>query len=153
MSILASTTWFAGSPLGESLTIIAAKREGQEVLQISTYKGDRGQLVTHATCAHMKEEAGYSTMTFEIFGDYSRRIISRTARCTEKTVREQHAHGVTMVGAVIEEAREYYRRKAAGHGVRECYTFGNFADYLAAYTERTGPADVLPRDCISAAHI
>jgi len=30
VSILASTTWFAGQPLGESLTVIAAKRDGFE---------------------------------------------------------------------------------------------------------------------------
>ena len=54
VSIFASTTWFAGSPLGESLTIIAAKREGFEYARVRLW-GSIAFIVIAIGAGHLLE--------------------------------------------------------------------------------------------------
>lgn len=82
---------------------------GERILTIHTWKSGRG-LLTHASCAVTANGA----TIMEIFGDYSKRVLLTSARCTEKAVKVQHD---AIVGAqlhtVYAEAVAFYQEKDA----------------------------------------
>lgn len=104
----------------QSTTRIGKGREGWEakttiglgvanrILQISTHKGSRG-LVTCSSV--MKSENGI--LTFEMFGDFSKRVPYNGVRCTEKTVRELHAQALSVSDLTMAEAAAFYVAKDA----------------------------------------
>jgi len=98
----------------DTITIGPAKgsmgREGERVLQVSTYKARRGGLVTQATCAVRTADG---CISFELFGDFSEPIASSPDRCTERTVRSLHASAMTGIDAVLAKARAFYEAKDA----------------------------------------
>lgn len=59
-------------------------------LEVFTYKGERGLLVTCASIGFVKGEI----VTTTIFADYFRRFETCAVRCTEKAVSEQQARTV-----------------------------------------------------------
>lgn len=74
------------------------------VLQIHTSKIATGLLVTTAT-VHKVEG---TSMTFRMFQDYSKRIVSGKIRCTEKNVIEQHTVALTQLDQVLSEVNAKY---------------------------------------------
>lgn len=78
-------------------------------LEVSTYKNDRGQLVTLASIGFVKGEI----VTFTVFSDWSRRLESRVARCTDKAVSEQQARAVAQWGQLKQEVVEFYAQRQA----------------------------------------
>ena len=74
------------------------------ILQINTSKTSNGTLVTTAT-VHKVEGA---SMTFRMFQDYSKRIVSEKIRCTEKNVIAQHNAGLAQLDQVLLEVNAKY---------------------------------------------
>ena len=73
-------------------------------LEISTFKNDRGQLVTTAGIGFVNG----NIVTTVIFGDFFRRIEVSTVRCTEKAVSEQQARAVAQWPAIKAAAIDFY---------------------------------------------
>jgi len=74
------------------------------VLQISTSKTSNGLLVTTAT-VHKLEG---NSMTFRMFQDYSKRIVSEKIRCTEKNVIAQHTAALAQLDQILLEVNAKY---------------------------------------------
>lgn len=74
-------------------------------LKISTYKSDRGLLTTASV--HVCED---TTESFVIFQDFLERVRLSNARCTEKSVRDQHHAAIMELGDILERARMHYRK-------------------------------------------
>ena len=79
------------------------------VLRIATSKWGKGTVVTNAS---VSKRDGYF-LSHRLYEDYSKVILSEVTRCTEKTVRSQHASVTGMVEAVIGAVREHYAKEAA----------------------------------------
>lgn len=79
------------------------------VLILDTHK-TTGGVVQHA----MVNKRTMDGMGFEwdIFGDFSKRTVLKGLRCTEKTIREQHALALAGIEATTETALAYYAAKA-----------------------------------------
>jgi hypothetical protein len=73
-------------------------------LEISTFKNDRGQLVTTAGIGFVNG----NVVTTAIFSDFFRRIEVNTVRCTEKAVSEQQARAVAQWPAIKAAAIDFY---------------------------------------------
>ncbi len=90
------------------------KENGVPVLEIRTYKTERGGLLSHASVALEVNDDGAIIHTFEIFGDYSKRVIqSPGVRCTAKTVEAQHLAALEMVPALLQDVEMFYAEKRA----------------------------------------
>lgn len=74
-------------------------------LKISTYKSDRGLLTTASV--HVCKDGMES---FTIFKDFLERVRLSSARCTEKSVRDQHHAAIMELGDILERARVHYRK-------------------------------------------
>lgn len=90
--------------------------DGNRVLSIRTNKGYRGGVSTHAT---VFTDTGTSrTHAFGLAndgsGDYSETTHDkRDCKCTEKSVREQHADALNMVPAILDRAKAHYAAQDA----------------------------------------
>jgi hypothetical protein len=73
------------------------------ILQLRTYKHDRGGIITYAGAAQV---GGGFTRT-AIFQDFHKVVAHSPARATEKAVSEQHAAAVANVEAILAEAVAY----------------------------------------------
>jgi hypothetical protein len=73
-------------------------------LEISTFKNDRGQLVTTAGIGFVNG----NVVTTTIFGDFFRRIEVSTVRCTKKAVSEQQARAVAQWPSIKASAIDFY---------------------------------------------
>jgi hypothetical protein len=74
-------------------------------LDVSTWKNDRGQLVTFASIGFI---TGPGIVTTAIFQDFSKRLEVTKARCTEKAVAEQQARYVDQWSVIKGAALAYY---------------------------------------------
>ena len=77
-------------------------------LVVSTYKDNRGMLVTQASAHVISVMNGQEFMTFRLYTDYSKPVIREKARVTEKAVREQHARALALLPTVLGEVRTHY---------------------------------------------
>ena len=77
--------------------------EGTPVLRISTHKRSAG-VVTSASVHH--EHDGMET--FVVYQDYMKTVGQRAARCTEKTVTEQHCSALQSVPEVVADVHAHY---------------------------------------------
>jgi hypothetical protein len=75
-------------------------------LDITTRKGNDGQLISHATVGRV--ERGF--VTHRLYTDYSRYAIKREKKCTEKNVGDQHAETLSMIDAILDDVRAHYAR-------------------------------------------
>ena len=82
------------------------------IIRISTGKG-RGGMRTNAQV--WKLGVG-GTMSFEMFGDFSRCIATSTSRCTENLVREAHAKALRLNADIVAQAEAFYAAKAVPAG-------------------------------------
>lgn len=73
-------------------------------LRISTWKNDRGQLVSFASVGK-REGASY---THALYSDYSKHIIVEKTRCTEKNVAAQHQRALDMLPTIQAEVQKHY---------------------------------------------
>jgi hypothetical protein len=81
-------------------------------LELSTFKDDRGQLVTFASVGFI---TGPGIVTTAIFGDFFKRLEVTKARCTQKAVAEQQARSVDQWSVVKGAALDYYASKGVAH--------------------------------------
>ena len=90
------------------------EKGGIAVLEVATYKTERGALLSHASVSREVRDGEVTLHTFEVFGDYSRRVIeSPGVRCTEKAVSAQHARALELVPALLAEVETFYASKRA----------------------------------------
>ena len=82
-------------------------RDGERVLHIDTHKSSRG-LVTHASVMVHTPDGGMSCV---LFGDFSERITVANQRCTERSVREQHAGVMVHAAGIVARAKAFYAAK------------------------------------------
>ncbi len=78
-------------------------------LDVSTWKNDRGQLVTAASIGFVNG----NVVTTTIFGDFYATLEKNVARCTEKAVSEQQARQVSNWANIKQAALEYYAAKTS----------------------------------------
>lgn len=84
--------------------------EGTRQLRISTGKASRSGIYTSATCAFSRQGA----TTFAIGGDFSKTVARNSeVKCTEKSVRAQHATVLVEIDALVAEATAFYAPKEA----------------------------------------
>ena len=76
-------------------------------LRIATYKSDRGLLTTASV--HVCKDGMTS---FAIFKDFMERVRLSNARCTEKTVRDQHHAAIMELGDILARAHAHYAKGA-----------------------------------------
>lgn len=87
-----------------------AHKPGDRVMTICTYKGPSG-MVTHAHCSILGRDG---CLTTELFGDFSKRVLLSSSRCTEANVRTQHDAVVgAQCFALLAEANAFYAAKSA----------------------------------------
>ena len=77
-------------------------------LVVSTYKDNRGMLVTQASAHVISVMNGKEFMTFRLYTDYSKPVLREKARVTEKAVHEQHRRALALLPTVLEEVRTHY---------------------------------------------
>ena len=95
-------------------------------LVVSTYKDNRGMLVTQASAHVISTMNGQEFMTFRLYTDYSKPVLREKARVTEKAVREQHARALALLPTVLDDVRTHYathqsvaQALAAAHAVND----------------------------------
>lgn len=76
-------------------------------LSIVTNKNFHGDLVTNATAGRVDDDL----FTFVLLSDFSERVTWSVLRCTEKNVREQHAHALAQETGLIARAEAHYAKK------------------------------------------
>lgn len=76
------------------------------VLVIETRK-TQGGMVTSQT-VNTKQNG---MLAWEMLGDFSKRLVYKGARCTEKTVRDLHQQALGVSDLVMSEAAAYYAKK------------------------------------------
>jgi len=78
-------------------------------LDVSTFKNDRGQLVTSASIGFVSGQM----VTTAIFSDFYRTLEVSKVRCTEKAVSEQQARAVAQWDDLKADVLAYYAAKQA----------------------------------------
>lgn len=81
---------------------------GIRSLRISTSKRSRGGISTSATAVVLCPDGTMSWLPFE---DFNKHLIAEKVRCTEKSVREQHAKALEQAEAILAEAKAFYAGK------------------------------------------
>lgn len=76
-------------------------------LRVDTYKSRRGLV----TVASRVEDSTDGSFSFEVFGDFNARVVESAARCTEKTVTEQHNGVLSNVADLIAKCDAFYAAK------------------------------------------
>ena len=74
-------------------------------LELSTFKDDRGQLVTFASVGFI---TGPGIVTTAIFQDFAKRLEVSKVRCTEKAVSEQQARYFAQWNLIKAMVFDYY---------------------------------------------
>ena len=80
-------------------------------LVVSTYKDNRGMLVTQASAHVISVMNGKEFMTFRLYTDYSKPVLREKVRVTEKAVRDQHARALILLWlepTVLDDVRTHY---------------------------------------------
>jgi hypothetical protein len=78
-------------------------------LDVSTWKNDRGQLITMANIGFVNGQV----VTTAIFSDFSARLEVSQVRCTEKAVSEQQARAVARWAEIKQNVLDFYAAKQA----------------------------------------
>jgi hypothetical protein len=63
--------------------------------EILTFKAGSGCLVTMAQAGTLKEENGYTSFSFEVFGSPRIKLNEVRERCTEKIINDLHTKGLS----------------------------------------------------------
>lgn len=92
-------------PMGETKDHFG--RQADRLLHFSTYKDSRGGLTSNAMVCLSRD----GMISFAIGGDFSKSILRTSARCTEKSIREQHAQALMQAEAILAEAHAFYDAK------------------------------------------
>lgn len=87
--------------------IIMAERE----LSITTMKRSNGRITSYASVSIVHGEEGHKIRTTEIFGDFSKKIIERDGKATEKSVKICHEQALILADGVKAEAEAFYAMK------------------------------------------
>lgn len=82
--------------------------DGEQKLTVSTYKGGKGVLTIASVAKHVD-----GMMSFEICGDYLKRVMNVEARATEKNVMAQQQQVLGVLSTLLDDARTFYKIKAA----------------------------------------
>jgi hypothetical protein len=72
-------------------------------------------------CMVNTESDGF--LSWNIFGDFSKRTMFKGVRCTEKTVRELHAQALAVSDLTMSEAAAFYAKKDAKDHADEAVLF------------------------------
>jgi hypothetical protein len=92
---------------------------GKREIEIKTHKTDGGIVTTARVMTH---ENGMLVHAYGLIsagigtsgqGDYRERMIVANCRCTEKSVREQHADAIMHAQGVVERALAHYAGEVA----------------------------------------
>lgn len=102
------TTRFRKGPDGWQARTEIGLPTKDRVLVISTHKTSSG-LVTH----NMINTKVGNLLQWEMFGDFSKRLVHTGTRCTEKTVRDLHQQALDVQADTIAEADAFYAKKEA----------------------------------------
>ena len=86
------------------------KKHGQRVINLSTYRNDRGVLVTTANAALSGDGWETSVLGLGGGGDFSKRVAQDASlkRVLEKDIRRQHEAAVAQIPALAAEVIAYY---------------------------------------------
>lgn len=79
------------------------------ILAISTYK-TTGGVVTQTT---VFTDMGDGGMSYDLFGGFSKRMVFKGLRCTERTVKELHQQALNVSNQLMSEAAAFYEKKDA----------------------------------------
>jgi hypothetical protein len=71
----------------------------ERYIQVSTYVYAGGKITTSAQVCDYKSENGFSTFSYTLFQDPSKRLITEFGRGSEKTVHEQHVRGLQLLNS------------------------------------------------------
>jgi hypothetical protein len=84
--------------------------KGQFQLELRTYKGFNGQIVSAAHGQYVRD----GMLTFELCGDFSEVYERSNARATQKALEAQHAaaFGPESIAAIQNSVRSFYAAKA-----------------------------------------
>lgn len=74
------------------------------VLAVSTWKGERGNVISFASVGHVRD--GMETHTIHV--DYAKRVIVTEGRATEKYIRTQHALALQQLPTILREVAAKY---------------------------------------------
>ena len=77
-------------------------------LVVSTYKDNRGMLVTQASAHVISVMNGQEFMTFRLMQDYSNPVLREKVRVTEKAVQDQHRRALDLIPTVLDDVRTHY---------------------------------------------
>lgn len=87
------------------------KRDGQRVMNITTYKTDRGILQTSASAVLRGDRCESHCFGLGGGGDWSKRIFQEPVKmANEKRILEQHARAVAQIATLAEEVTAYYAK-------------------------------------------
>lgn len=103
-----NTTVSKGRDGWKAETRIPLERGNGYQLRISTWKGQRGVYTSAGT-----ERLDGAFVTTRIFRDFRETVIQPEGRCTEKTVREQHARALQQLPQIIEREAAWEAEQVA----------------------------------------
>ena len=102
---------------GLQMTVLASALERREgylpVLDITTHKTERGDLVSSASVHQEKSENGFTSHVHAIFADYCKRAITTPGpvRATAKTIEAQHLRALEMLPQILADVALFYSDK------------------------------------------
>lgn len=89
-------------------------RKGQRVLNITTYRTDRGILLTTASVAIRSDRSETTVLGIGGGGDFSKGIFAeQMKRVLEKDIRNQHARALQLIDALAAEVQSFYANASA----------------------------------------
>ena len=77
-------------------------------LVVSTYKDNRGMLVTQASAHVISVMNGKEFMTFRLYTDYSKPVLREKVRVTGKAVQDQHRRALDLIPTVLDDVCTHY---------------------------------------------
>lgn len=125
--------WKARSVISMGAALDHSDNECERCLTISTYKGSRGGIYSHAGVALHRD----GIMTTDLFGDFRKTLIPTDGtKCTEKNVKAMHERALLQADAVLAEAVAFYvvkDAKAAQDKARRDERAANLPDHRSAH--------------------
>jgi hypothetical protein len=98
----------------ETNVVLGEVESGTRILRVSTYKYSRGGLWSCATVGIEKNEGGYTSFSFMMYQDFHKGFnFTPAKRVTEKSVMEAHKVALSMLPAIVEEAKQQYSKELA----------------------------------------
>lgn len=83
------------------------------VLAVTTSKGGAGKVRTFVQACKVEPSGnGFSSRSFEMFGDFRKTVVDQIGRATAKTIAGQHGAVLASADALLSEAAEFYKAKA-----------------------------------------